>query len=117
MLGNENVLDCSSRIVTYTDNFKISAVKLYEQGLGGPEIFRRAGIDVKLIGMDEPRQCIHRWKRQAKAREKGEKKSSRGRPKKTKLTPEENIKRLEAEVEYLKAENDFLAKLRAKQSE
>ena len=122
LLKNENIKRCSSRgSITYSKEFKIKAVKLYEQGLTPGDIFRQAGINLNLIGRKTPQDCLRRWNKIH--REKGEKelnienrgRNSSGRPKKPiDRSDADKIKRLEAEVAYLKAENDFLIKLRAK---
>ena len=119
--SNENISRCSERSITYSKDFKIEAVKLYEQGMTPSEIFRQAGLDKNLIGREQPKRCLKRWNKVY--RQRGEKelaienrgRNSTGRPK----TPIDKsdaykIKRLETEVAYLKAENDFLVKLRAK---
>lgn len=117
---NENIAKCSERSITYSKDFKIEAVKLYEQGLTPADIFRQAGLDINLIGRKVPKDCLRRWNRIYRTRgEEGlitaAKKKKGGRPKKPRdKTDRDKIKRLEAEVAYLKAENDFLAKLRAK---
>ena len=119
LIGNKNVLDCGKGVITYTTDFKIKAVKQYQQRYMKPQdIFIQAGFDLDMIGRKKPKDCLLRWNKTYK--EKGfsglsESFKNRGRPKKTKdKTDEGKIKRLELEIEYLKAENDFLAKLRAK---
>ena len=121
LLKNENIANCSERSITYSKDFKIKAVKQYEQGLTSGDIFRQAGIDLNLIGRKTPKYCLRRWNKTY--RQKGEKaltiesrgRNSTGRPQKPiDKSDADKLKRLEAEVAYLKAENDFLAKLRAK---
>lgn len=121
LLENDNVARCGKGSITYNKNFKIKAVKLYEQGLTPGDIFRQVGIDLNLAGRETPKDCLRRWNNIY--RHKGEKgltienrgRNSTGRPKKPiDKSDADKIKRLEAEVAYLKAENDFLAKLRAK---
>ena len=119
LLDNKNVAKCSDRSISFTAEFKINAVKLYEQGVTSTEIFKQAGFDLNVIGKDIPKDRLGDWNKifktkginglQAESRGKGG-----GRPKNKGLTERERIKYLEAEVAYLKAENDFLAKLRAK---
>lgn len=119
---NKNIIRCSERSITYSRDFKISAVKLYEQGLTSIEIFAKAGLDIKIIGRKTPKECLRRWNRLYRvkgfeglmAETRGR---SGGRPKTRNLSEADQIKRLEAKVAYLKAENDFLAKLRAKRAE
>jgi transposase-like protein len=121
---NENVVKCSEKSITYSQEFKIKAVGLYdEQYVGSREIFRRAGFDLNVIGNERAEDCLIRWK--GIFRKKGAlglaeirgKNGIKGRPKPKHLTDPEKIKYLEAQVAYLKAENDFLAKLRAKRAE
>ena len=119
---NVNISRCSERSITYSNDFKIKAVKLYKQGLTSREIFRQAGFDLNTIGRDQPKECLKRWSKMWMAKgENGlvaETRGRLGRPKKPKdLSDRDKIKRLETEVSYLKAENDFLAKLRAKRAE
>lgn len=122
LLKNKNIKRCSDRSITFSKEFKTSAVHLYEQGLTSTEIFRQAGLDLSVIGKDKPKGYLRDWSRIV--RENGLEglsevrgKNSRGRPKTKNLTKADKIQRLEAEVAYLKAENDFLAKLRAKRAE
>lgn len=106
--------------IAYSKNFKIRAVKLYNDGLTPTEIFRKEGFDLNVIGKDKPKECLKRWNKVYRAKgEEGLIIETRGRlggrPKKPEdKTDADKIKRLEAEVAYLKAENDFLVKLRAK---
>lgn len=111
----------SNKSITYSKDFKLKAVKLYnQQGLTSTEIFRQEGFDLNLIGKDKPKDCLRRWNKVYRAKgERGLTIETRGRaggrPKKPRdKTEADKIKRLEAEVAYLKAENDFLAELRAK---
>jgi transposase len=121
LLKNENVAH-AGKTIAYSKDFKIRAVKLYEQGFMPREIFRQAGFDLDVIGKKKPKNCLRDWNRIYKLKgEGGLKDETRGkgggRPKTRKFTDAEKIKWLEAENAYLKAENDFLAKLRAKRAE
>lgn len=117
---NEHVIRCSERSITWSQQFKVQAVKRYEQGFTPREIFKQAGFDLSIIGRDEPRDCLKRWNRVY--RRNGEaglnkKRGGPGRPRKIHHDGEseaDTIKRLEIEVAYLKAENSFLTKLRKK---
>lgn len=123
MLKNTNVSYCSNRSITYTKDFKLLAIKLYEQGLTSSDIFRKAGFDLDVIGRHQPKECLSRWLERFRAKgmdglsDQRGKTGRGGRPKTKGVTEGDKIKRLEAEVAYLKAENDFLAKLRAKRAE
>lgn len=119
LLKNENIVRCK-RTIVYSKDFKINAVRLYEQGLNPQEIFRQSGFDLNIIGRRKPKSLIRDWNKVYKTKgieglkiETRGKATGGGRPKTKNLTDADKIKRLEAEVAYLKAENDFLAKLRA----
>jgi len=122
LLKNRSIEKCSEKSITFTKAFKMRAVVLYEQGVTSPEIFRQAGLNLTMVGRNQPKDCLRRWNKIVK--KKGTKglsevrgKKSSGRPKIKNLTTADKIQRLEAEVAYLKAENDFLAKLRAARAE
>lgn len=121
LLKNNNVSKLGKGVITYTEDFKIKAVKQYQFEYMKPqEIFIQAGFDIEMIGKKKPKNCLERWNK--KYTEKGfgglsglNKKS--GRPKKiVDKSDKDKIERLEAENAYLKAENDFLVKLRAKRN-
>lgn len=122
LLRNKNVARCSEKSISYSKDFKISAVRKYQEGLTPSEIFRRAELDINMIGRKMPKECLRRWLRVL--RDKGEAglktngrsgNNPRGRPKSIfNLSGKERLKRLEAEVAYLKEENRFLARLRKK---
>ena len=120
LLQHPNVAGCSEKSISYHKDFKILAVRKYQEGLPPSEIFRQARFDIGTIGRKIPKQCLRRWKKIFKDRgEAGLKTDGRGqskaggRPKSlANLTDEEKLKRLKAEVAYLKEENRFLAKLR-----
>jgi len=115
---NHNVARCSDKSITYHNDFKIEAVKKYDQGIPATEIFKEAGFDWNILGKDTPRYRIRDWRKvfrmkgidglAVETRGKGG-----GRPKTKWASDKEKIKDLELRISYLKAENDFLAKLRA----
>ena len=115
------VSKCSEKAITYTKEFKLKALKQYEEGIPPTEIFREAGFDMQLIGKETPRRSLGRWRKIHRI--KGKKgiqidaRGKTGKPKKLEGTDTEKIQYLEAQVAYLKAENDFLVKLRAKKTE
>ncbi len=108
--------------VKYSKEFKIQAVKQYEEGLTPQEIFKQYKINVSTTSKKNPGHCLSRWNKIY--RERGEQglmeenrgKHSKGGGRSKKITfkdEKEKIKYLELQVAYLKAENDFLVKLRA----
>ena len=121
--SNCNVDKCSDKAITYNKEFKIRAVRQYnEDGKTASQIFREACFDLNVIGKNTPKNCLRCWRRIFKTKgNSGLQVETRGRcggrPKRKGLTEKERIKWLEAENAYLKAENDFLAKLRAKRAE
>jgi len=127
LLKNPNVIKCSPKSISYAPEFKVWAVKQYnEEGLPAAAIFKAAGFDLKLIGKNVPKNCLGDWREvfagkgavgfevENRGKTKGK---GKGRPKTKGLTDQDKIQRLEAHVAYLKAENDFLAKLRAQRRE
>jgi len=120
LLQNPNVEKCSDKSISYHKDFKILAVKEYQEGFPPIEIFKRAKFDIDMIGCETPERCLHRWRKVF--RTKGVKelsvetrgRSGGGRPKVNWSNEKEKIKYLEAENAYLKEENRFLAKLRKK---
>jgi len=122
LLSNGNVVRCSTKAITYAKDFKIRAVKQYdEEGKTASQIFKEAGFELNVIGKDKPSDCLRDWRRIFKLKGVAGFTEVRGknggRPKTAGLTDANKIKYLEAKVAYLKAENDFLAKLRAKRAE
>jgi len=122
LLQNPNVVRCSEKSISYSKDFKISAIRKYQEGSFPLEIFRQAQFNIGLIGRETPKRCLFGWRKifkfkgEAGLRIDGRGKSKGGgRPKSlTNLSDEEKIKRLKAEVAYLKEENRFLAELRKK---
>ena len=127
LLKNQSVIKCSAKSIGYAPEFKIQAVKQYdEEGLTAVAIFKAAGFNLQLIGEDAPKSCLSDWRKifaakgatGLKVENRGKTKAKgKGKPKTKGLTDREKIERLEAHVAYLKAENDFLAKLRAQRRE
>lgn len=123
LLNNTNVNRCSEKAITYNKEFKIRAVKQYnEEGKTANQIFREAGFDLDVVGNDVPKNCLNRWRQTFRMKgDDGLKIESRGRgggrPREKWSKDADKIRYLEAKVAYLKAENDFLVKLRAKRAE
>ena len=58
LLKNKNVVRCSEKSASYRKDFKIMAIREYLQGLPALEIFKRAGLDVDMIGRKIPKDCL-----------------------------------------------------------
>lgn len=124
---NKHVLKCSPKAITYCPEFKLRAVKAYEEeGLPPQLIFAKHGFNLALIGNETPRHCLRDWRKIYQAQGKKGLLNDRrgttkgdggGRPRTKGLSDREKIEYLEAQVAYLKAEVDFLAKLRAAKKE
>jgi hypothetical protein len=120
---NENVSKCSEKSITYSNAFKVKAIKQYKDGKSSRNIFIEAGFDLLMIGKDNPKVHLKQWNKIVKTKgldylRNETRGKGGGRRKKPKyLNDKDKIKRLEAEVAYLKAENDFFMKLRAKRAE
>lgn len=117
---NKNVLRCSDKSITYHYDFKVAAIKQYQnEGLSATQIFKQAGFNMDTIGRDAPVDNLKRWRKvfnakginglSTEARGRGG-----GRSKANWSNDKEKLKYLEVQVAYLKAENAFLAKLRKK---
>lgn len=123
LLKNKNVVKCSPKAITYSKDFKLIAVKQYdEEGKTSTEIFREAGFDRRVVGEDTAKQRVGDWARIFRTKGiLGLTKETRGRgggrPKTKGLTDADKMKRMAIEIAYLKAENSFLDALRAKRAE
>lgn len=122
LLQNPNVLRCSEKSVTYHSDFKIKAVRQYQdEGLSAMQIFKQAGFNMATIGRKTPKHCLQDWREVFREKgvdgfveQRGKNGTGGGRPPFKSLTDEEKIKTLQLQNAYLKAENVFLARLRAK---
>jgi len=119
LLRNKNVSRCSLKSITYSNDFKVWAVKMYfEEGYSPRDIFKKAGFNINIIGIARAKDALLRWRKKFNNKgEAGLEKEMRGRggSRKNKLQfkdKDEEIKYLKAKIAYMDAENDFLAKLR-----
>ncbi|MBS3949784.1 MAG: IS3 family transposase [Peptococcaceae bacterium] len=117
LMQNKNVIKVSETSITYSVDFKIEAVRANVVGGKPPSlIFLDAGFDLEMIGRDNPKRCLRRWRPVLeKLGEEGLRndqrgKNSTGRPTERELTIEEKLRRAEAKVRYLEKENELLKK-------
>ena len=115
---NENVLRCNAHYITYSNKFKLWAMKkYYEEGLGAKTIFKEAGFNLSWMG-EKPKSNIKRWRNKYDSDNSDyvfkEGRGGPGRRKKELIyrNDKEKVEYLETKIAYLEAENDFLAKLR-----
>lgn len=111
----ERIANSSS---TYSKEFKVFAVGEYMTGKTPLQIFIEAGINVNILGREQPKRCLERWNKiHSKYGINGLLQENRGtgssgRPSKKVLTTEEKLAKLERENEILKEQVHFLKKLR-----
>ncbi|MCU7198009.1 hypothetical protein [Turicibacter sanguinis] len=116
---NTNVKKVSEKSISYSEEFKIQAVKEYHNGKSGTQIFKDAGFDLNMVGKDTTKQSLQRWRRTysnfGELGLVGEKRGthSTGRPKRAERTLGEQLAELQDRNAYLQMENEFLKKLEA----
>jgi len=114
---NPNVMSASERSISYSPEFKLKAVMDYKSGKIPTQIFIEQGFDLDMIGKEQPKRCLKRWRDSyERFGEEGflterRGKGSTGRPSSKHLSMEEKLKKAEARIKFLEAENDFLKKL------
>lgn len=114
---NPNIVRVSERSITYHPDFKYKAVREYQNGKIPSQIFIEHGFNLELIGKQQPKRCLQRWRETyekfgdlgLQTERRG--KASTGRPSSKELSVEERLKKAEARINFLEAENDFLKKL------
>jgi transposase len=115
---NASVLHVSERSIAYQPAFKLAAVMAYQKGKAPTEIFKEAGFNMDIIGRQNPKRCLKRWRHlfvsqgETGLLEDRRGKGSTGRPI-VDLTVEKKLEQAEARIKLLEAENDFLKKLEA----
>lgn len=105
---NPNIKKVTESNIQFTKEFKLKAIKAYQEGQAADDVFLRAGIDISDFEAGYPRKSIVRWIKTSD--DYGAKyldKERRGR------SPSKKFKTAEEELEYLRAENAFLKKLHA----
>lgn len=105
----------SAKAITYTDEFKATAINEYKGGKFARQIFEDAGFDIEIVGVDRAKSSLKRWR--AAYQENGlegledSRKHHSGRPLERELSIEEKYARLEAQNALLRAENELLKKI------
>lgn len=118
LLKSEAIEKVTNSSATYSKEFKVYAVGEYMTGKSPLQIFIEAGINVNILGREQPKRCLNRWRKiHDKYGINGLLQENRGigssgRPSKNVLTTEEKLKKLEQENEILKEQVHFLKKLR-----
>ena len=120
LLKNPNILNVGDCGITYNPAFKIQAINKYQQGEMPIQIFNEAGFNLQIIGKEQPKSCLKRWRKTIKEKGKeglisearGSAKTG-GRPRTKPLSLEEEVKKFKAKNALLEAENEFLKKLKS----
>ena len=118
LLKSDAIEKIANSSVTYSKEFKVFAVGEYIAGKTPLQIFIEAGINVNLLGREQPERCLSRWRKVHNKYgingllQENRGIGSSGRPKKVPLTPEEQLAKLQRENEILKQQVHFLKKLR-----
>ena len=103
---------------TYKKEFKLYAVGEYLTGKTPLEIFIEAGVDVNILGKEQPQKCLSRWIKihdtygPNALLQENRGINSKGRPSKKELTIEEKLAKSERENEILRMQVEYLKKLR-----
>lgn len=103
---------------TYKKEFKLYAVGEYLSGKTPLEIFIEAGVDVNILGREQPQKCLSRWLKIHRLYgpngllQENRGVNSTGRPSKKELTIEDRLAKAERENEILRMQVEFLKKLR-----
>ena len=114
---NPNIISVSERSISYHPEFKTKAVKAYKVGKSPSQIFIEHGFNLEIIGKEQPKRCLQRWRdTYEKFGEDGflterRGKGSTGRPPSKPQSIEDQLRKAEARIKFLEAENDFLKKL------
>lgn len=116
LIKNINIEKMTNNSIIFTKEFKLYAVREnLEKGRFPKDIFLEAGIDLKIIGFDKPKDCLRRWRKiylkQGEASLVS--KSSRELNLKKKTNIKDELKRAKARIKYLEMENNFLKKIDA----
>ena len=59
---NPNVRSASERSISYNPEFKLKAVMDYKEGKTPSQIFSEQGFDLDIIGKEQPKRCLKRWR-------------------------------------------------------
>jgi len=116
---NPNVIHSSDKSISYAPAFKRKAVQEYKLGKTPTQIFIEAGFNIAVIGKDQPKRSLKRWRKtfeqfgEVGFQSERRGKASTGRPTSKNLSAEEKLRKAEARIKYLEAENEFLKKLEA----
>ncbi|HAQ08807.1 MAG TPA: IS3 family transposase, partial [Bacillus bacterium] len=94
--------------ISYSPEFKLKAVTDYKSGKTPSQIFIEQGFDLDMIGKEQPKRCLKRWRDSyERFGEEGflterRGKGSTGRPSSRHLSVEEKLRKLRQELNSLR---------------
>ena len=118
LVKSEAIVKVANSSATYSKEFKVFAIGEYMAGKTPLQIFIEAGVDVNILGREQPQKCISRWIKIHKIYginallQETRGLCCSGRPSKKVLTTEEKLAKLERENKILKEQVHFFKKLR-----
>lgn len=117
--NNSSVSNFGEKQISFTPEFKKTAVKSYKKGRSPSEIFSDVGLDPKIFPENYCSKAISRWLKNQDTHgakvfsQERRGKGATGRPKGSAKQKPMSMSQMEARLAYLEAENDFLKKLHA----
>jgi len=106
------VQKATSSYITFAPEFKERAVKQYNEGYSGWDIFLEAGFPKELLSSEFIRGALKRWRRTVKLHgTEALHENKKGRPRRSRAYEEMDK---DEKIAYLEAENAFLVELRAR---
>ena len=112
---NKYVKKVSEKGITYTNEFKLHFIAEYEIGKTPKQIFKDAGFDIGVIGIERIKSASSRWRKSYKINGilglEDTRTLNSGRTLNRELTLEEILAKKDAEIKYLKAELELVKKL------
>lgn len=118
LLKSEAIEKVGEYVVTYSKEFKLFAVGEYLSGKSPMQIFLEAGVNVDILGHEQPQKSLARWRKTYNLYgapgllQERRGLNSPGRPSKNVLSTEEQLEKLKRENEILKLKVEYLKKLR-----
>ena len=111
VLKNKYVKNCSSKYITFTDEFKIKVLELDKKWIYHRKIFEDFWFPEYIINSDIPKNSLSRWKRNIN--KKGIIEDKKWKVKKEEIdfdnmTKDEELEYLRAKVAYLEEISEYM---------
>ncbi|MED3688188.1 hypothetical protein P4534_04990 [Peribacillus butanolivorans] len=59
---NPTIISASERSISYNPEYKTKDVKKYKKGKSPSQIFIEHGFNLEIIGKEQPKRCLQRWR-------------------------------------------------------